>query len=119
LVPIEAVFVIQSGLNREFSWWFVFYGLIAWIILLGVCVPGKINDLGKRYLKSLKDRFPLSQRLNNFTDGDASTLMLTVSLFGMEALEGTSFTYFQEVFDKAYKATVTAELDVGCGGCGG
>jgi uncharacterized protein (TIGR04222 family) len=120
LAPIVAIFVIQSELNREFSWWFISIGLIAWVILLGVCVPDKVNDLGKRYLESLKDRFPLSQRLNNFTDGDDFTLMLTVSLFGMEALEGTSFAYFQDVFKKAYKITATAELHVGCGGgCGG
>lgn len=119
LVGLALVMII-SLMQEDFSWWFVVIGIYAWRILLESCLPEKVNDLGRRYLESLKGRFPLSQRLNGFRGRDNFTLMVIVSLFGMEALEDTSFIYFQEVFEKAYKTTSAAEVDIGCGaGCGG
>ncbi len=99
-------------------------GVISLIVLVGVCQRPRLTQRGKRYLEelqlafgTLQDRVKASEGVNA-TDEPDPALLLTMGIFGVTILEGTSYSSFHDMFKQA-AAGGSGGCGSGCGGGGG
>ncbi len=97
----------------------VFLGIGSLVGLAYVCRPQRLSLLGQDYLKRMQGSFERLKPNAGATDAGLTdtTLLLLVSLFGVDVLTGTSYAYFSQMFRRSSGGY--GLWDGAYGGCGG
>lgn len=109
-------FAVALAKGRHNVWFLILMAIVSLTILMFVCRPPRLSRRGKDYLKRLQAVFKLlkSRAAVPRSGVPDLTLLLLVSLFGVNVLSGTSYAYFPQLFRQA------GASGGGCGGgCGG
>jgi len=79
----------------SYGWWIFGLAVVEFLVLLVICDPGHLSALGREYLKRLKSRF--ENHKEAVLDSASPMLPLLVSLFGLEALKETEYSWIYEL----------------------
>ena len=85
----------------------ILMGFFALIVLAVICFPQRLSKTGKDYLRRLQGAFSQikTQAQISYPESSAEdAYLLTMSVFGMEALAGTPYAPFHQMFCQAASA---------------